>query len=360
METKRPLVLAQDETLLDELLRLAAAAGCELQRAPDVAGLRSGWSTAPLVLLDSVGAGRVAGAGLARRPGVLLVCSGEPPPEAWQVAVRAGAEHVLALPPAEELLVNAFADVVEAPAQAIGRVLAVLGGRGGAGASVLAASVAHAVFRGGGRALLVDCDPLGGGLDLVLGAEGDVGLRWPELALSSGRVSVTSLREALPGRQRGGGSLTVLSCDRDGPGPAPEAVAAVVEAGRRAGETVICDLPRHLPEPACAAMDRADLAVLVVPAEVRACAAARRVAERARERGVEPCAVVRGPAPGGLTPDDVAGAAGVPLLNAMRPEPGLARALERGRVPARPRGPLVAAAAAVLSALRAGKSERRS
>jgi secretion/DNA translocation related CpaE-like protein len=360
MDAKRPLVLVEDEALLDELLRLAAAAGCELQRAPDVAGLRAGWSTAPLVLLDEAGAGRCAGAGLARRPGVLLVCSGDPPPEAWQVAVRAGAEHVLALPLAEELMVNAFADVVELPAQAIGRVLAVLGGRGGAGASVLAASVAHAVLRGGGRALLVDCDALGGGLDLVLGAEGDVGLRWPELALSGGRVSVASLRSALPGRRHGGGSLTVLSCDRDGPGPVAEAVAAVVEAGRRAGETVICDLPRHLPEPACAALDRADLAVMVVPAEVRACAAAKRVADRARERGVELFAVVRGPAPGGLAPEDVAAAAGVPLLNVMRPEPGLARALERGRVPARPRGPLVAAARVVLSALRSAGSERRS
>ncbi|GDY30738.1 septum site-determining protein Ssd [Gandjariella thermophila] len=359
METKRPLVLADDEAVLDELLRLAAAAGCELHRAPDVAGVRAKWSTAPLVLLDETGAVRCAGAGLARRPGVLVVCPGDPPPEVWQAAVRAGAEHVLALPLAEDLLVNAFADVVEAPAHAVGRVLAVLGGRGGAGASVLAASVAHAVLRGGGRALLVDCDPLGGGLDLVLGAEGEAGLRWPELALASGRVSVASLRSALPGRRHGGGSLTVLSCDRDGPGPVAEAVAAVVEAGRRAGETVVCDLPRHLPEPACAALDRADLAVVVVPAEVRACAATKRVAERARERGVELHAVVRGPAPGGLSPEDVAAAAGVPLLNAMRPEPGLSRALERGRVPARPRGPLVATASAVLSALRSAGAERR-
>jgi secretion/DNA translocation related CpaE-like protein len=353
VDTKRPLALVEDETLLDELLRLAAAAGCELQRVPDVAGVRAGWSAAPLVLLDEAGARACASACLPRRLGVLLVCSGDPPTHAWEIAVGAGAERVLGLPLAEEWLVNAFADVVDAPAHSSGRVLAVLGARGGAGASVLAASVAQAVLRGGGRALLVDCDPLGGGLDLVLGAEGDVGLRWPELAVSSGRVSASSLRSALPGRRQGGGALTVLSCDRDGPGPVPEAVAAVVEAGRRAGETVICDLPRHLPDPACAALDRADLAVLVLPAEVRACAAARRVAERASGHGVLLHAVVRGPAPGGLPPDAVAETAGLPLLGVMRPEPGLARALERGRVPAKPRGPLAAGAATVLSALRA-------
>jgi hypothetical protein len=41
----------------------------------------------------------------------------------------------------------------------------------------------------------------------------------------------------------------------------------------------------------------------------------------------------------------------VPLLVAMRPEPGLARAVEAGRTPGRPRGPLAAAASTVLAEL---------
>ena len=36
----------------------------------------------------------------------------------------------------------------------------------------------------GERVMLVDCDALGGGLDLLLGAEEVQGLRWPDLALS--------------------------------------------------------------------------------------------------------------------------------------------------------------------------------
>ena len=64
--------------------------------------------------------------------------------------------------------------------------------------------------------------------------------------------------------------------------------------------------------------------------------------------------VVRGPAPGGIAPDEVATALGLPLIAAMRPEPGLVRALERGTAPGRPRGPLAGAAGAVLDALRAG------
>ena len=69
----------------------------------------------------------------------------------------------------------------------------------------------------------------------------------------------------------------------------------------------------------------------------------RRILEAARgafgERGVEATEVAR--------------ALGLPLLAAMRPEAGLARALERGSAPGRARGPLAAAARAELTELRA-------
>jgi hypothetical protein len=66
----RPVALVGDEPVLDDLLRLAAAAGCELERVPDVAALRGCWANAPLVLLDAAGAGAAAPTGLARRSGV--------------------------------------------------------------------------------------------------------------------------------------------------------------------------------------------------------------------------------------------------------------------------------------------------
>jgi MinD-like ATPase involved in chromosome partitioning or flagellar assembly len=173
-----------------------------------------------------------------------------------------------------------------------------------------------------------------------------------------------------------GGRLTVLSCGRgvpelgatswfgngsgpggagfggwgsEGGGPNPDAVAAVVDAGRRAGDTVVCDLPRHLPDAAVTAVERAELVVLVVPAEVRACAAALPVVERLRALGAQVRLVVRGPSPGGLLPVDVSRALALPLLVAMRAAPGLAAALDAGRLPVRtPRNPLARAAAVVL------------
>jgi secretion/DNA translocation related CpaE-like protein len=352
MSQPRALVLISDDELLDDVLRLAAAAGCELERVPDPSSARMSWSAAPLVLLDEPSAQRCAGAGLARRPGVVVVNRGEPPGNVWQHAVAVGAEHVIALPEGESWLVAALADAAEGVGRR-GRVLAIVGGRGGAGASVLATAVAMAGVADGERVMLVDCDPLGGGLDLLLGAEDLHGLRWPELTLSEGRVPSAALRAALPRPPvRGGrGQLTVLSCDRDGAGPRPGAVASVVDAGRRAGETVVCDVPRYPIEAALAALDEADLTVLVVPADVRSTVAAARVAGILRQHGACPRLVVRGPAPGGLSPRDVASALGLPLLHAMRPQPGLARALDRGSPPGGRRGPLAAAAQAVLDEL---------
>ncbi len=88
--------------------------------------------------------------------------------------------------------------------------------------------------------------------------------------------------------------------------------------------------------------------MLIVPAEVRACAAATAVAARVRRYGVSLQLVVRGPAPGGITPADITRALDLPLLAAMRPQPGLAGALDRGSMPGRSRGPLATAARRVL------------
>lgn len=346
--------------LADEVTRLAAAAGCDPHRVTDPGTVREQWNCAPLLLLDFEAATASANAGLPRRDGVVLV-STEGNPETWRCAVAVGAQHVAVLPDAEAWLVGALADAVELPAEP-GRVLAVLGGRGGAGASVFATAVAVAVAESGRPTMLVDCDALGGGLDLALGAENVNGLRWSGLALGGGRVPAAALHAALPTPYLGGrGELTVLSFDRpdygradharDDRGPDAVAVRTVCQAGRRAGETVVCDVPRHPCEPGTAALETADLAVLVVPAEVRACAAAATVAARVLRYGVALQLVVRGPAPGGITPDDVSRALELPLLATMRPQPGLAGALDRGAVPGRSRGPLATAARQVLAVL---------
>jgi secretion/DNA translocation related CpaE-like protein len=352
------LLMVSDLDLLDGVLRLAAAAGRELRRVIDPVEARRHWLAAPSVVLDADAARACAAALLPRRDRVVVaVHGGEPPPQVWQEAVQIGAAHVVSLPEAEAWLVAWLADGGGDVAQHGGGTVALVGGRGGAGASVLATAVAIAAVRDGRSTLLVDCDPLGGGLDLALGAEDVAGLRWPGVDVGAGRVPVDALHAALPapvvtaGRTAAGGSLALLSCDRSAHGPTAESVTTVVEAGRRAGETVVCDLPRYPTDAALAALSAADLTVLVVPADVRGGAAAERVAAVLAEHAGPVGLVVRGPAPGGVAAEDVARALDLPLLAAMRPEPDLARDLESGHPPGRARGPLGEAALRVLAEL---------
>nr|BFE85486.1 hypothetical protein GCM10020093_080870 [Planobispora longispora] len=166
----RPLAITDDHDLLDDLLRVAAAAGAELNVAHLPAHARPYWSHAPMIVVGSDMADALAATGPPPRSRVMLVTRTPDDPDTWRKCVAVGAQAVLELPAAERRLVDEFADVVE-PAAGDGLVVCVVGGRGGAGASVLAASLALTASRRELRTLLVDADPLGGGIDLLLGQE---------------------------------------------------------------------------------------------------------------------------------------------------------------------------------------------
>ncbi len=172
-----------------------------------------------------------------------------------------------------------------------------VGGRGGAGASTLAVALALTATSRRLRCLLLDADPLGGGLDLVLGGEDQLGVRWPELADAHGRVNGAALRDALPAFD----GLTVLSWDRGDLLSIPaDAMLSVLGAGRRSFDLIVVDLPRRPDAAAEEALAQATHTLLVVPAEVRATAAAARVATALAEFTADIQVVVRGPAPSGL------------------------------------------------------------
>jgi secretion/DNA translocation related CpaE-like protein len=334
-----PLVLTADDELLDDLLRLAAAGGTEVDVAPDPAAARTRWPSAPIVTVGVDQAESCLRARLPRRPRVALVGRAGGGDSAWELAELIGAEHVAMLPAAEPWLVDRFAEGLSGSGVA-GRIIAVIGGRGGAGASILAGGLAVTAAREGLRTLLVDADPLGGGLDLVLGWEQLDGLRWPALTQTDGRVDPPALVRALPGR----GDLVMLSWDRGDLLSLPaEAMAATMDAGRRGRDMVVVDLPRQLDDAAVIALQAADQAHIVVPAELRATAAAARVASSAMLHCANLSVIVRGPAPGRLKAREVARALNLPLAGTLRPEPGLCRGLERGEAPAASgRGPLAA------------------
>lgn len=333
----RPLLCTAHPDLLDDVLRLAAAAGIELDVVGDAVSARRHWTAAPLVIVGADLADRVTAAALARRTDVVLVGLDLDDATIWQRAVAIGAQHVIFLPDGEPWLVDALADVADGGGrQAV--VVGVLGGRGGAGASTLAVALAVTGLLQGVRTMLVDADPLGGGIDLLLGGEDATGLRWPDLSGARGRISAAALSDALPRVN----DLTVLSWDR---GKAltipPESMTALLSAARRTADLVVVDLPRSLDDSARVALAAARLCLLVVPAEVRSCVAAVRVAATATELSDDVRVVVRGPSPGGLRAERVAQLLGLPLAGYLRRERGLAAALEYGEPPARRgRGPL--------------------
>ncbi|MET9529690.1 septum site-determining protein Ssd [Streptomyces sp. NPDC006649] len=330
-----PLIVTEDAVLLDDLLRLCAAAGAEPEVHHGVPEHKGGWEGAPLILVGDDAATRVRGS--TRRPGVYLVGKDQDDPDVWRRAVEIGAEYVLRLPDAEGWLVERIADVAEgAGDQAL--TVGVIGGRGGAGASTLACALAVTAARSGQRTVLIDADPLGGGLDVLLGGEHAQGRRWPDFARSKGRVAGSALEESLPELH----GLRVLSWDRtDAVVIAPEAMRAVLAAARRGGGAVVVDLPRRVDEGVAEALAQLDLGLLVVPGELRAVAAAARVASMAGMVLQDLRAVVRGPYAPGLDEEWVARALELPLAGELPSEDGLLAVQSGGAPPGgRARGPL--------------------
>lgn len=346
---RRPLLVTADERLLDDLLRLAAAAGTEVEVAPDPSDARGRFSTAPLVMVGADQAQACLRARLPRRARVVVVGYADGDANPWAYAEGLGAAYVALLPAAEPWLVERLADRFDEcpPAQ----VVAVQGARGGAGASVLAGGLAMTAAESGQRVLLVDADPLGGGIDLVLGCEDEAGLRWAELADADGRMDAPALLSALPCR----GDVAVLSFDRRHlDAVPPSAMAAVMHAGRAARDLVVVDLPRQLDPAAEVALQSADQCLLVVPAEIRAVTAATKMVGTIAEHCPQINVVVRGPSPGRLTPDEIAAALGLPVVGTLRPETGLPAALEDGQPPGgRGRGPLAVLCRRLVAGLRA-------
>lgn len=336
-----PLLVTDDDLLLSDLVRLAAAAGV----APEVArttgaALRS-WTTAPLVLVGADRARELAACRPLRRDRVHLVGRDPLSDDLFREAVLIGAESVAALPASESWLVELLTDVGDGGdgGAAGGVTVGVVGGAGGVGATVFAAALAQ-VCAGERSTLVVDADALGAGVDRVLGLEDVEGIRWDALMQATGRLSARSLREALP--RRDGLSVLAWPVDRSATLQA-FAVREALSAGRRGFATVVVDVPRH-PDPVVdEVLARCDHVLLVSTLTVPAVSAAARVARRlppAAHTGL----VLRGGA-AGVAPHEVSRLVGLPVVATMGAQRRLDEAISLGIGPLRSvRGPLARAA----------------
>ncbi len=313
MNLARPLLISADTELIDECTRLAAAAGTDLQISSSLTVDRTRWAQASLVLIDMASTPGVEH--FPRRRSVIVLAygsDGSVDSNAWRVAVEIGAEHVACLPDADTWLIEQLGACGDEPARA-GRLIACLPASGGAGSSTLAAACAVHSASQGETSVLIDGDRLGGGLDIVLGGEDAVGVRWPELVDTHGRLAPAAFRQALPTMS----GVAVLSWDREGsPDATVESWTSVLDASMRGFDLCVVDLPREFSAASATVLSRAHAVVLVVTARVRGAIAAARCLEELTALTPDVRVIVR-EKPNGVRPEAIAHILGVPVLGTI-------------------------------------------
>lgn len=337
-----PLLITADDDLLSAVLPLAAAADVTPAVASDAAAALACWRQAPVVLVGTDLAGAVAEIGPLRRAHVYVIGNGRQPDDIFRLALRLGARQVVELPISDGWLVELLTDLTE-ERSGLGRVIGVIGGTGGAGATTFACALGQRAAQLGETAI-IDCDPQGPGLDRMLGMERREGFRWDALCSTTGRLSARALREALPRT----GKLGVLSWYV---GAEPQtlqafAVREALSAARRGHDTVIVDLPRT-PDPLIdEIVARCDRLVVATAGSVIGVAGAARMRARFGEHP-DTGLLLRGEA---LSESEVAAAVRLPVFAQMRDQRGIDESVDLGLGPLRSRrGPLARAVDAVLA-----------
>lgn len=342
MDESLVLVATRDPALAADAARWVAAAGAQLVTAGDSASARRAWRAAAVVLVGGDLLASLAADQLPRRDQIVVVTSDGA--EQWRDAVALGAAAVVDRAD-EAAVLAALTDALDGRAEAC--LITMVGACGGLGASTLAAATAVEATRRGARSLVLDADPLGGGIDLVLGCEHAAGMRWHDLSASHGHVAAAALTAALPEHH----GTAVLSFGR-GTDPAPD-VTPFVRAAVRGYEVVVTDPSRTgLDTPGGLAHELASqavLGVLLVRDDIRGLAAAGRVIDLLAEATANVALVLR-PSPGGLGEREVERALGLPVLTRLRTDRSLPARLDHGHGPGRSR-PLRRAAGALLDAV---------
>ena len=177
--------------------------------------------------------------------------------------------------------------------------VAVFGGCGGAGASTLAAGLARSALHSGRAVVLVDGDPLGGGLESILADDLSARRHRPE--------------------QQGSSGLSLLTCGRpDGTPIPPESMGHALTSMAPEAELVIVDLPRSLGDSTRLAAAYATHSLLIAPVAERALVSAHRLLTQLGSLGPRPGLVARLPCRDLLSPQRLAELLRLPLSGVLK------------------------------------------
>ncbi|HWV27129.1 MAG TPA: septum site-determining protein Ssd [Aeromicrobium sp.] len=297
-----------------------------------LADARRFWATSDAVVVGEDLAAELAAARWPRRDHVFLLA--DDPNDWWRVAVEIGGAGVLRARDGDESGVAALAQVVDGGSE--GCSVSVVGGRGGVGATTFSCALALEAATRELSAVVMDADPVGPGVDLVLGGERTDGLRWSDLDSTVGLVSPGALAGALP-RVRGISTVS-WSLEDDTP-ELPESCHNVWSAAVRGFDLVVVDQPRTGVDAdwTVGVLGGSVLTVVIVPDDVVGVAAARRQIAALRERCSDLVAVTA-TRRGGPGRSAIESAVAVPVVASIRHDTRVRVALDRGRGPARSRG----------------------
>ena len=313
-ETPGVTLISSDERLAEIIGSVAASVGVVVSVVSDRSSAEREWSDAQLVLVGQDSAAAAIAWGLGARDQVYV--AGHSPQEVVRWSPLLGAS-VIVVPQANATLAELLRDGTSQTTRA--RVVLIGGATGGLGASTLAAGVAGAAVQMGWSSAVVELDPGGGGLDVLLGAERLEGWRWPELASARGVVS--GLTDHLPVMD----SVLCVSAGRHPCQVGARARSSVVES--LAAETDLVVLDRgQLGDDELVGVP-IDCRYDIVSAELRGLLAAR-----ARSAEADEVLLRRGPGRR-MSSHDVAAVLDRDPLLTVRQDERLARAAEQGEAP---------------------------
>ncbi|MCT9869002.1 hypothetical protein N7568_06500 [Paenarthrobacter aurescens] len=316
------LLVSRDPYLQEEAKRIVAAAGGRLSTVADVAEAVHGWDSADVVLVGS----DVRELPPRRRAPTVLLGRASEGDGLWRLAAAHGAERVAVLPEAAAWLAEHLS--MSGSPEPGGVVVGIIGGCGGAGATTTAIWLAQAAADHGVSTMLIDGDPLGGGLELAVSAEDIPGLRWPDFTETRGSLDPAQFRDSLP--VAGGFAYLSWPGTRE-PFQAPDAgaMAAVMDAARRSFELILVDIGRSGEAARTLAWD-CDRILLLVTAHLKAAVAAGRILNELPP--MDAGLVVRGSNASSVDAGVIAESLGLPLLGVLPEVRGVAAGTELGRL----------------------------
>ena len=276
--------------------------------------------------------------GGAKASGVVLALDVRESVSSLRTAIRAGAAGYFLWPAERDDLVVAAAAAVRRAQRTVrrGTVLAVHGGRGGAGVTFVATHLA-AVFARRGSAILIDADPVFGDVAQAIGApagdDAEPIHTFADAASLGDDLGPEQLRNAL-WRHDSGVEVLLPPPPEEAVRLGPDELGLVVDAAAGAADVVVLHLPRALGPMTLAAAETADRLLEVLTLDV--------ISFRAASRALEACAplhlegrlgfIVNKAARSEITPGDVQRVFGEPALAAFPLDRAVRSAQERNRL----------------------------